>query len=114
TFSDGTVPFTTNPQITTQRPAFRSLVQQERVQTLLDRLRTTEFTTAAAELLAVGAAAIPALVDALEWRDMEMRRRAFEVLQRLWPGVVFEPFAPESDRVQQLAMVRAHMDRKAG
>jgi lipopolysaccharide export system ATP-binding protein len=114
TFSDGTVPFTTSPQGSAGRLALRTLVQQERVQSLLDRLRTPDFAAAAAELLQFGPAAIPALVDALEWRDMEMRRRAFEVLQRLWPGVVFEPFAPESDREQQLALVRAHMDRKAG
>jgi lipopolysaccharide export system ATP-binding protein len=114
TFSDGTVPFTTNPQAAAQRPAFRTLVQQERIQGLLDRLRTADCAAAAAELLQFGPTAIPALVDALEWRDMEMRRRAFEVLQGVWPGVLFEPFAPESDRVQQLAVVRAYLDRKAG
>ncbi len=114
TFSDGTVPFSTSHQVTAQRPALRTLVQQERVQGMVERLRTADFVGAATELIQFGAGAIPALVDALEWRDMEMRRRAFEVLQRLWPGVVFEPFAPESDREQQLAIVRAHMNRKAG
>ena len=114
TFSDGTVPFSSNPQITNQKPAFRNLVQQDRVQGLLDRLRTTDYVNAAAELLQFGPAAIPALVDALEWRDMEMRRRAFEVLQHLWPGVLFDPFAPESDRIQQLDSLRSRMDRRAG
>jgi lipopolysaccharide export system ATP-binding protein len=113
TFSDGTVPISSG-QSAAARPSLRTLVQQERVQGLLDRLRTADFQAAASELIQVGPAAIPVVVDALEWRDMEMRRRAFEVLQRLWPGVVFEPFAPENEREQQLAMVRASMNRKAG
>jgi lipopolysaccharide export system ATP-binding protein len=96
------------------RPAFRTLVQQDRVQGLLDRLRTSDYVAAANELLQYGPAAIPALVDALEWRDMEMRRRAFEVLQRLWPGVLFEPFAPEGDRLQQLALLRSRLERRVG
>jgi lipopolysaccharide export system ATP-binding protein len=114
TFGDSTVPFNANQQITAQRPAFRSLVQQERVQALLDRLRSNDFVNAAAELLQFGPAAIPSLVDALEWRDMENRRRAFEVLQRLWPGVVFDPFAPESDRLQQIEQLRSRMERRVG
>jgi lipopolysaccharide export system ATP-binding protein len=98
-----------------QRPAtFRSLVQQERVQGLLDRLRTSEFIVAANEILQFGPSAIGPLIDALEWRDMEMRRRAFEVLQRLWPGVAFDPFAPESDRAAQLAQLRHRAERRAG
>ena len=42
------------------------------------------------------------------------QRRAFEVLQHLWPGVAFEPFAPESDRMQQLAQLRSRMERRVG
>jgi lipopolysaccharide export system ATP-binding protein len=115
TFSDGTSPFVvSSSQAIMQRPAFRTLVQQDRVQGLLDRLRTADCAAAANELLQHGPAAISALVDALEWRDMEMRRRAFEVLQRLWPGVVFEPFAPESDRRQQLAALRSRLERRVG
>src|SRR5438128_2678652 len=83
------------------RPPLRSFVEQDRVQTLLDRLRTADYQAAALELIQHGAVAIPALVDALAWRDMEMRRRAFEVLQRVWPGVMFDPFAPELDRMHQ-------------
>jgi hypothetical protein len=88
-------------------------VEQDRVQSLLDRLRTPAFQAAALELLQHGPAAIPALVDALAWRDMEMRRRAYEVLQRLWPGILFDPFAPEGDRLQQLALLRSRVERRA-
>jgi lipopolysaccharide export system ATP-binding protein len=109
TFTDGSSTAVT----TAPKPPLRSFVEQDRVQTLLDRLRTPDFQAAARELLQHGPAAVPALVEALAWRDMEMRRRAFEVLQRLWPGVAFDPFAPEPDRQQQLARLRARLDRKA-
>ena len=77
TFDDGMAPFSsTSRAITTPKPGFRTLVQQDRVQGLLDRLRTPDYAAAANELLQQGAAAIPALVDALESRDMEMRGAA--------------------------------------
>jgi lipopolysaccharide export system ATP-binding protein len=110
TFNDGSS--TTNSRQVT-RQALRNYVEQDRVQSMLDRLRTPDVQMAARDLLEQGNVAIPALVEALAWRDMEMRRRAFEVLQRLWPGVPFDPFAPESDRVQQLAQLRARLERKA-
>ncbi|MFO0926362.1 MAG: LPS export ABC transporter ATP-binding protein [Gemmataceae bacterium] len=112
TFSDGTSGTPAAP--VAARPPLRNFVEQDRVQTLLDRLRTPDYQQAAAELLQHGPAAIPSLVDALAWRDMEMRRRAFEVLQRLWPGVAFDPFAPEGDRLQQVAMLRQRVERRAG
>ena len=96
------------------RPSLRNFVEQDRVQTLLDHLRTAEFQQAALELIQTGPSAIPSLVDALAWRDMEMRRRAFEVLQRVWPGVPFDPFAPEGERLQQIALLRHSLGRRAG
>jgi lipopolysaccharide export system ATP-binding protein len=97
------------------RANLHALVAQERVQGLLDRLRTADYQRAAAELLQQGAAAVPALLEALEWRDLEMRRRAFEVLRRLVEGVEFEPYAPEAQRAQQLAALRSRLDaRRAG
>jgi lipopolysaccharide export system ATP-binding protein len=112
-FSDGTSTTTASAAAVTARPAFRDLVEQDRVQSLLDRLRTPDFQTAALELLQHGSSAVPALVEALAWRDMEMRRRAFEVLQRLWQGVPFDPFAPEAERLRQLAVVRGRLERRA-
>src|SRR5262249_50478167 len=110
-FSDGTSTAGASAAVPA-RPAFRELVEQDRVQSLLDRLRTPDFQAAALELLQHGPSAIPALVEALAWRDMEMRRRAFEVLQRLWPGVPFDPFAPEPERLRQLAHVRGRLERR--
>jgi lipopolysaccharide export system ATP-binding protein len=111
TFSDGS---STMPASQPAKPALRGVVEQDRMQTLLDRLRTTDYQSAAAELIAQGHAAIPALVDALAWRDMEMRRRAFETLHRIWPGVPFDPYAPEGDRLSQLSLLRSRLERRAG
>ena len=38
----------------------------------------------------------------------------FEVLSRLWPGVPFDPFAPEAERLQQVALLRHSLGRRAG
>src|SRR5262245_23434384 len=80
TFSDGSTTAAAAPA----KLPLRTFVEQDRVQTLLERLRSQDFQAAALELIQHGPSVIPALVDALAWRDMEMRRRAFEVLQRLW------------------------------
>lgn len=95
------------------KPSLKSYVEQDRLQTLLDRLRTSDFQTAAHELIQQGASALPALVDALAWRDLEMRRRAYEVLKRIWANVPFDPYAPETERLQQLALLRARLERRA-
>jgi lipopolysaccharide export system ATP-binding protein len=96
------------------RTNFQALVEQDRVHNLLERLRTNDYQAAAGELLRHGPGAVPALVEALEWRDVEMRRRAFEVLQRLMDAAVFDPYAAEAVRLQQLAALRARLERKAG
>jgi lipopolysaccharide export system ATP-binding protein len=96
------------------RSSFQALVEQERVQGLLERLRGAEHQVAAAELVRHGAGAVPALLDALEWRDVEMRRRAYEVLWHLLEGIVFDYSAPEAVRRQQVAALRARLERKAG
>jgi lipopolysaccharide export system ATP-binding protein len=100
--------------ITTEKPAaLHQVVEQEKVHRLIDRLRMGD-PLAAAELVARGPAVVPALLQALERRDVELRRLAFEVLQRLVPGAVFDPYAPESQRRQQIAFLREKLERKAG
>jgi lipopolysaccharide export system ATP-binding protein len=94
-------------------PSLGDVVLQANLRSLLDRLRGADFQQAAAELLRHGHAAVPLLVEALGWRDMEMRRRAFEVLRRLWVGVPFDPYAPESERQHQLAALRAALTQRA-
>jgi lipopolysaccharide export system ATP-binding protein len=92
-------------------PSLSEIVLQARLRALLDRLRTNEFQQAAAALLQQGPVAIAPLVEALAWRDPEMRRRAFEVLKRLWPGIPFDPYASDLDRHEQLAALRAALQR---
>jgi lipopolysaccharide export system ATP-binding protein len=97
-------------------PSLHQVVRQERIHGLLERLRTPDYQRAAAELLRAGPEAVGALVEALEWRHVEMRRRAFEVLRRLFGAPVpFDPYAPEPQRRQQLAALReALLRRRAG
>jgi lipopolysaccharide export system ATP-binding protein len=91
----------------------RAVLERERVQGMLDRLRSADYQAAAVELIQSGAAAVPALIDALEWRDVEMRRRAYEVLRRLIEGVTFDYSAPEAQRSQQIAALRARLAPRA-
>jgi lipopolysaccharide export system ATP-binding protein len=85
---------------------------QPLIEALKDNAQTAQAVT---ELVRHGAAAVPALLDALERRDVELRRRAFLVLQHLGgPGVMFDPYAPEVQRRQQIAALRAQFTRKAG
>lgn len=91
------------------------VLEQEKIHRLIERLKTDGREAAVQELLARGAAAIPALLEAMERRDVELRRSALEVFQHLAGGqVVFDPYAPEAERRQQLAGLRARFERKAG
>ncbi len=105
------------PQIQ-EKPRGESIalvVEQEKVHRLVDALRTAEFENAARELVQRGPSVIPALLEAMERRDVEMRRRAFELVRFLLGGTAeFDPFAPEAQRRQQLAILRDGMARKAG
>jgi hypothetical protein len=94
-------------------PSLAEVVLQARLRSLLDRLRTPDFQQAAAELVANGPVAIPTLVEALAWRDAEMRRRVYEVLKHLWPGVLFDPFGADAERHEQLGRLRAALHRRA-
>ncbi|HTU23201.1 MAG TPA: LPS export ABC transporter ATP-binding protein [Gemmataceae bacterium] len=95
--------------------AIHEVVEQEKVHRLIDRLQAGD-PAAVGELLQHGSDAVPALLEALERRDVELRRHAFEILQRLLGGQVdFDPYAPEAQRRQQIAQMRERAEpRKAG
>jgi lipopolysaccharide export system ATP-binding protein len=94
--------------------AIHQVVEQEKVHRLIDRLRSHD-PAAAAELRQHGPGAVPALLEALERRDVELRRQAFEILQELLGGPLdFDPYAPEAQRRQQIANLRERTERKAG
>jgi lipopolysaccharide export system ATP-binding protein len=110
-------PPATAPAVTEAPPEhpIHQVVEQEMIRRLIDRLRTSEAEAAVAELVSRGTAAIPELLEALERRDVEMRRQAFGVVQRILGGhVEFDPYAPEAQRRMQLAVLRERTERKAG
>ena len=91
------------------------MLEQERVRRLIESLKTEAGPSAAAELIQRGPEVIPELLEALERRDVELRRQAFQVLQAILNGsVAFDPYAPEAQRRQQIASLRQQYDRKAG
>jgi lipopolysaccharide export system ATP-binding protein len=91
------------------------LLEQERVHRLIEALRGPEHAGAASDLLQRGQAVVPALLEALERRDLELRRQAWAVLQRLLDhGAMFDPYAPEAQRRQQIGHLRDRAERKAG
>jgi lipopolysaccharide export system ATP-binding protein len=88
------------------------LLEEERVRRLIEGLmgREEHFQDSFTQLAALGAASVPALLEAMERHDMEMRRRAFAVLQRLTNGqAVFDPHAPAAFRQQQIAQLREQL-----
>jgi lipopolysaccharide export system ATP-binding protein len=96
-------------------PAVHKVLEQEKIHRLVERLKTGDRAAAAAELHQRGGSAIPVLLEALERRDVEMRRQAFQVLQNLVECTsLFDPYAPESQRRQQIARLREKFERKAG
>src|SRR5439155_22736408 len=81
-------------------PPVHELLEHERVYRTIEMLRdNAQAPAAVAELVRRGPGVIPDLLDALERRDVELRRRAFMVLQHICgPGLPFDPYAPEAQR----------------
>jgi lipopolysaccharide export system ATP-binding protein len=112
---DGFVAPVAPPPEQPAEPAVHRVIEQEMIHRLVERLKTSDGAEAAAEIQKRGPAAVPALIEALERRDVEMRRHAFQVLQTLVDcSSLFDPFAPESQRRQQIARLREKFERKAG
>ncbi len=96
-------------------PAMHHLLEQERIHNLIEQLKMPEVAAAEGELLRIGRPALPTLIEALERRDLEMRRMAFHVLQRILDGQGhFDAYAPEAQRRQQIEQLRRQFLRKAG
>ncbi|HLN33069.1 MAG TPA: LPS export ABC transporter ATP-binding protein [Gemmataceae bacterium] len=93
----------------------RDVLQMESIHRLIENLRSDDHEAASAALVQHGQAILPALLEALERRDVEMRRRAFAVLQHiLQNNPSFDPYAPEALRREQLQHLRDNLDRRAG
>jgi lipopolysaccharide export system ATP-binding protein len=88
---------------------------QDKIQLLVEGLKTPDQAHAATELVQRGHAAVPALFTALERRDVELRRQAVQVLQSILKRpIAFDPYAPEAMRRQQIGVLREGWERKAG
>jgi lipopolysaccharide export system ATP-binding protein len=94
--------------------AIHEVVEQEKVHRLIDRLEAGD-PSAVGELLRHGLDSVPSLLEALERRNVEVRRHAFDILQGLLGGQLdFDPYAPEAQRRQQIIQLRERLERKAG
>ncbi len=86
-----------------------------KIERLVEGLKTPDHAHAASELVQRGQASVPALLAALERRDVELRRQAVQVLQTILKRpIAFDPYAPEAMRRQQINSLREHWERKAG
>jgi lipopolysaccharide export system ATP-binding protein len=94
--------------------AVGSMLEQEKVRRLVESLADDAAVKAATlELVKKGPAAVPVLLEALEWRDAAHRRRAFEVLKFLAKDagpLEFDPDAAPDARLKQAAHLRARLE----
>jgi lipopolysaccharide export system ATP-binding protein len=110
-----TLDFTGTPSAKPAANAIHNVLEQEKIQRLIEGLKTPDHGHAAAELVQRGTPVIAPLLAALERRDVEMRRQAVQVLQTILKHpIAFDPFAPEALRRQQLTLLREQYERKAG
>jgi lipopolysaccharide export system ATP-binding protein len=108
-----TVGYPSPPPQTSPRGSW--MVQHDNVRVLIERLKSQEGEEAARALVQIGREAVPDLLEALERRDVEMRRQAYMVILTILDGVAsFDPYAPEAQRRQQIAHLREQLSRKAG
>jgi lipopolysaccharide export system ATP-binding protein len=109
-----TAPEPVAPSEPAPEQAVHLVLEQEKIHRLIERLKTADHASATAELQRHGPAAVPSLLEALERRDVELRRQAYQVLQSIVKGpVLFDPYAPEAQRRQQITDLREKIDRKA-
>jgi lipopolysaccharide export system ATP-binding protein len=109
-----TAPTPPEPPAAAPQPAHWA-IRDETIRSLIEQLKTPDYETAAESLAQFGHEVLPTLFDALERRDVEMRRQAFLIVLKILQGAaVFDPYAPEAQRRQQIARLREQWARKAG
>ena len=103
------------PTATTKPSPAQMILEQEKIGKLVENLKSANPAHAIEELVKKGVNAVPALLSALERRDVELRQAAVEVLEAILKHPVpFDSFAPEATRKKQLAALRELFERKAG
>ncbi len=118
TFSDNTIgPAHTQNSAPAAKPpeeVVHLVLEQEKIHRQIEQLKGPDSADVVAKLVEYGTGAVPALLEALTRRDVEMRRLAFGVLQSIVKNASFDPYAPEAQRRQQIADLRERFERKAG
>jgi lipopolysaccharide export system ATP-binding protein len=125
TFSDNTFGSGGHPPPSAPQPAatvplatpvpsgfgMEQLLEQERLRRWIEGLRNNDTLRASAEeLVKRGKAAAPALIEALERRELDLRVRACEVLKHVLAGAVdFDPYAPDEVRQRQIVVLRSRL-----
>jgi lipopolysaccharide export system ATP-binding protein len=108
-FDAQSIPHDWQPKASSHDATAAGMPRDDRWRGLIEGLMGNEmqFHACAAELVASGVEALPALLDALERPEIEMRRRAFAVLHHLTEGhAVFDPLAKTEVRQVQMAQLR--------
>ena len=101
-------------------PGFSSaagqLLEQEKTRRLVEQLRDkSTIPHAWQELSARGHVAVPVLLEALEWPELEVRHLAFRLLESITgESLVYQSDAAEDVRLRQVAYLRARLERRAG
>jgi lipopolysaccharide export system ATP-binding protein len=115
-FSDDALQFTGNTPVAdeSEEMSLNLVLEQEKIHRLIEALGSEDSRTAAAALAEKGAGVVPALLAALERRDLEMRKRALAVLEHIVGTTKFDPYAQEATRRQQIDALRDTIDRRAG
>ncbi len=93
-----------------------AVLEQERLRLIVEKLANDHMLkTAMIELISRGEVAIPILLEALERRELVLRRRAFEVLKvlaRASGELDFDPEGLPDVRLRQVAYLRARLERR--
>jgi lipopolysaccharide export system ATP-binding protein len=96
-------------------PPVQQVLEQEKIHRLIELLQSQDPTAAVQDLLQRGHAAVAGLVEALERRDVDLRAQAHLILQQiLGRPILFDPYATEAQRRQQILALREQFTRKAG
>jgi lipopolysaccharide export system ATP-binding protein len=117
TFSDDTFGGGRNMPPATHQPAslpsvpsygMEQLLEHERSRRYVEGLRHNDtLRSSTEELLRRGKSAVPALIEALERRELDLRVRACEVLKHIVGAFDFDPYTPdEALRMRQIALLR--------
>lgn len=96
------------------RQTIDAVLHHEHIFELIEQLKGSDRGPVEQELLSIGRPALSQLIEALERRDLELRRMAYHVISQIEPTIgEFDAYAPEAQRRQQIDRIRDHMLRRA-